>query len=96
MSYSREFTRKAYDDFVLLKQALMDAGYPEIQINLRLDSIVEKASTEVPEEAESKIDESSVFRRYYEYYANYVIQCAVDRDKELVLIERILLMNELA
>lgn len=90
MSYTREFTSKAYSDFLLLKQALINAKYPEIQINLRLDSIVDRASTRSNDEGQVSEEGNPGSRSRHEYFG-YAIQCAVDHDKQLVLIEQILL-----
>lgn len=83
MAFIRQFSRKAYDHYLSIKDVLVQSGTREIDVRLRLDHIVEGASSDVaPSEAIRLASPNDRNSRYLFDFFGYGLECTVDRSNQ--------------
>lgn len=92
MAFNRQFSRKAYNQYLMIKEELVRSGTREIDVRLRLDHIVERASSDVaPREAMPLTNSNNPNSRYLFDFFGYGLECTVNPSNQTVCIDRFLL-----
>ena len=88
MSYRRKFARQAYNVYRELRISLGHQGTLPVDVDLLVGNIVQDASKESPERANSRKEGNPCEILTYDFFG-YVLECSVNREEKYVKITEI-------